>query len=187
MTDKPMPTPDEISQINHEHREAVKASKGLLDHPIKCGEMLKAAKAKVGHGEWDKWLTKNCPEISDRTARLYMRLATKQPELEKVAKQNGNAVADLSIRGAAKSISKKQTPEQKETRRKNQQPQLAPTVIKDQLQALDVDGVLNLLVETFDQDFLDTLEERLSEHLAPSEVEEKDDLGIPSSLRRELQ
>ena len=117
MTDKPKPTQDEIGGINLEHHEAVKASSGSLDHAIKCGKMLEEAKEKVGHGEWVKWLTQNCPEISERTARLYMRLATNQPELEKVAKQNGNGVADLSLRGAAKAISKPQTAKQKAARK----------------------------------------------------------------------
>ena len=82
------------------------------------------------------------------------------------------------------------TPEEKKANRKSsrreaaQQPSVSP-VIKDKLQDLDVDEVLNLLVETFDQDFLDTLEERLSEHLGPET--EKEDLNIPASLRRGLQ
>jgi hypothetical protein len=54
--------------------------------------------------------------------------------------------------------------------------------------------VFNLLVGTFDEDFLDTLEERLGEHLktnnAPEtdapETDENGDLSIPETLRRDF-
>jgi hypothetical protein len=191
MTTQVPPTQDEISEINHEHREVVTASKGSLEHAVKCGQKLEAAKKKVAHGEWENWLTENCPEISARTARLYMRLGSNQWRLEKELDQNGNGVADLSIRGAAKSITKKQSPAEK-ARRKKGKPR--SPVVKEKLQNLDVDGVFNLLVGTFDEDFLDTLEERLGEHLktnnAPEtdapETDENGDLSIPETLRRDF-
>jgi hypothetical protein len=192
MTEQVPPTHEEISEINLEHRGVVTASKGSLEHAVKCGQKLTAAKQKVGHGEWENWLSENCPEISARTARLYMRLSGSRVQLEKEAEQNGNGVADLSIRGAAKSITKKQSPAEK-ARRKRGKPR--SRVVKEKLQDLDVDGVFNLLVGTFDQDFLDTLDKRLGEHLetnnAPeTDAPETDDnggLSIPENLRREFQ
>ena len=68
------------------------------------------------HGEWEAWLEKNCPEVSDRTARLYIRLAKNSDKVEKAAEENGNAVADLSVRGAAKLLATPQTEEQKAVR-----------------------------------------------------------------------
>src|SRR5262245_56086983 len=91
---------------NDEHRQVIEASGAGLGHAIAAGVALRACKDAVGHGQWEKWLGENCPDVSLETARLYMRLASKAPEIEKAAEQNGNAVADLSIRGARKLISK---------------------------------------------------------------------------------
>jgi Protein of unknown function (DUF3102) len=57
--------------------------------------LLIEAKAKVAHGQWLLWLTENCA-MSERTARLYMRVARGSGLIEA---ENGN-VADLSLRGA---------------------------------------------------------------------------------------
>src|SRR5262245_28525769 len=122
MTDTPKLTADQLSKnaslINAAHRAIVQANKTSIEKAIEAGTMLKACKDSVGHGAWSKWLYDNCRDISDETARLYMRLADEKnaPKLEEAAKQNGNAVADLSVRGAAKVLAKPQTPEQKAKR-----------------------------------------------------------------------
>ena len=46
------------------------------------------------HGEWLPWLREHC-EIPERTAQLYMRLASRRPQLEESA-----TVADLTVRRA---------------------------------------------------------------------------------------
>lgn len=40
-----------------------------------CGQLLTQAKLKCGYGEWDKWLTENCPNVPHTTAWRFMRLA----------------------------------------------------------------------------------------------------------------
>jgi hypothetical protein len=47
------------------------------EHYVRAGEMLIEAKEQVGHGGWGRWLTKNF-NLSQDTARLYMRLARSQ-------------------------------------------------------------------------------------------------------------
>jgi Protein of unknown function (DUF3102) len=103
------------SLINAAHREVVRANKTSIEKAIEAGTILKACKDSMDHGEWSKWLYDNCRDISDETARLYMRLADPKnaTKLEEAAKQNGNAVADLSVRGAAKLLRKEPTEEQK--------------------------------------------------------------------------
>src|SRR5262249_47076615 len=119
MTDTPKLTPEQLTKnaslINAAHRAVVQANKTSIEKAIEAGTILKACKASVGHGAWSKWLHDNCRDISDETARLYMRLADEKnaPKLEAAAKQNGNAVADLSIRGAARVLRKAPTPEEK--------------------------------------------------------------------------
>jgi hypothetical protein len=62
-------------QINQEHASCVEAFKATLTHARHAGELLISAKAQVRHGEWLPWLKDNCPQVSDRTARNYMRIA----------------------------------------------------------------------------------------------------------------
>ena len=101
------PTKAIITQINAAHDAVVESGKSSLTNAIRAGELLVSAKECVEHGEWTQWLADNCPDISEETARLYMRLAKNENKIEDAAEQNGNAVADLSVRGAAKLISKK--------------------------------------------------------------------------------
>lgn len=60
-----------------------------------CGDLLIEAKAQVPQGQWLPWLKANC-EMSDRTARIWMRLARNRAAIES---EIGSA-ADLSIRRA---------------------------------------------------------------------------------------
>jgi hypothetical protein len=77
-------------------RDAVTAGKkktteGLLFF-MQAGDELIKAKQLLGHGEWGRWLVKNC-DLSPRTARLYMQLAHNRESIEaKMA-----IVADLTI------------------------------------------------------------------------------------------
>ena len=41
----------------------------------RCGKALIEARAIVGHGDWLKWLKKECKGVSDRTCQRYMKLA----------------------------------------------------------------------------------------------------------------
>ena len=61
--------------IVSENACAIRTAKTAVDHAIRCGEMLIAAKAKVPHGEWESWLEENA-EVSLRTSQRYMRLAS---------------------------------------------------------------------------------------------------------------
>ena len=154
--------------------------------------MLKACKDSVAHGEWSKWLHDNCREISEETARPYMRLADPKnaPKLEKAAEQNGNAVADLSVRGAAKVIAKQPTKEQEATREaKKADKQLAKAaddaaraaaLIPKQLKGMGVDDVLRLLTATFDLDYLDTLFTALRKHLEKDAPQEEPKAQTPA-------
>ena len=91
----------ELAQaITREHGLANQAFKTALHHAIKAGELLKEAKAKVGHGAWLPWLQENC-HVSERTAQGYMRLAREFPKLDS---EKAQRVADLPLRAALKEI-----------------------------------------------------------------------------------
>lgn len=93
---------DLAARIRVEH-EAV--GKGL-QHAVAAGVLLVEAKSRTAHGEWCAWLEVNC-EMSERTARAYMRVARAHRNLGSVNRQR---VADSSFRGALKLLSKAATP-----------------------------------------------------------------------------
>jgi hypothetical protein len=96
---------DLAARINAAHEAAETAYQDAVAHAMSCGDLLIEAKSKFKHGGWSTWLKQNC-EVSARTATLYMRLAKTREWLaspnatEWLASQNGNGVADLSLRGA---------------------------------------------------------------------------------------
>jgi hypothetical protein len=61
--------------INAEHEQGQKAQRQSLEHYRRCGELLARKKASLKHGQWGKWLAKNCPKVGDRQARRYMEFA----------------------------------------------------------------------------------------------------------------
>jgi hypothetical protein len=102
------------SEINRLHAEITAAAQTSLEKSIEAGLILIAIKKGklVAHGDWATWLDKNCPDVGATTARLYMRVADdkNRAKLEAAAAENGNGVADLSLRGAAKILSKPRGP-----------------------------------------------------------------------------
>ncbi|NJL56480.1 DUF3102 domain-containing protein [bacterium] len=92
--------PVDLSEVAREINQCHENGKRHLYNAVlsfkQAGEKLIQIKSSLPHGEWGDWLAEYCPDISERTARNYMRLAENWQQLE----QNGNAVADLSLRKA---------------------------------------------------------------------------------------
>ena len=106
--------------INVELKAIIEATETSAQHAITAGHILKACKDSVGHGEWEKWLGHNCPDISTRTASYYMRLAKHEPEFEEILKEEGNRqrIADLSASALHALIPKKEKTPGKSTDKK---------------------------------------------------------------------
>ena len=83
------------NQINDEHRQAEQAINAGLEHALRAGQLLLEAKGLCAHGEWTPWLEDNFAG-SARTARAYMLVAERWPQIE--AKRQ--RVANLSFRDA---------------------------------------------------------------------------------------
>lgn len=66
---------DLATQINAEHAAATDHARSAVQSARKAGELLLQAKTQCSHGEWLPWLKAHCPDISQRTAQGYMRLA----------------------------------------------------------------------------------------------------------------
>jgi Protein of unknown function (DUF3102) len=80
------------ARINVAHAVCAKAMTAAVRHATRAGELLLRAKAKVGHGQWQKWQRDNL-KFSPRTAQLYMYFAS-------LTVEKRNAVADLPLRTA---------------------------------------------------------------------------------------
>lgn len=66
-----------VDLINDAYREIMKAESGALPHALRCGDYLNRAKESVKSERRQKrseWLNLNCPDISQETASVYMRL-----------------------------------------------------------------------------------------------------------------
>ncbi len=88
---------DLAARIKAAHEAVGAALRRGVQDAMMAGDLLIEAKAQLNHGQWLPWLRDHCA-ISERTARLYMRLARHREKIE-----NGN-VADLSVRGALEII-----------------------------------------------------------------------------------
>lgn len=91
--------------LQREHDLATRHAESALHHARQAGELLLQAKALVGHGAWEGWLSANFPG-SARTARRYMRLSKRWDELpdSKTA-----TLADLTLTAADATLATKRT------------------------------------------------------------------------------
>ncbi len=164
-----LPTANDIKLINDAYQAVVTSSQSGLEHAIECGEMLKTAKDKVGHGGWENWLADNCPDISPRTASRYMLLAKNGEKLEKAAEQNGHALADFSATAANRLLSKPKSEAEKaaakaEKEKKQQTAQEQARV--EWIKSLDPNGLCELLASVWETNNLRELIEQIRKRLS---------------------
>jgi Protein of unknown function (DUF3102) len=97
----PEPTPPELAAVaNREHVLARKAGESMVDHAIRAGKALIAAKAQVSHGEWLPWLETNF-EGSEQMAHRYMRVAANASRVTELAEPSlRKALTAVSANGA---------------------------------------------------------------------------------------
>jgi hypothetical protein len=104
---------DIATRANMAHDNACEAAAQAVAYAIEAGRALIDAKDIVGHGDWLEWLKDNVT-FSDRTARLYMRLAEVVPAMSDEDRQR---VAKMSLRGAAKAIASKNSKKSADNKR----------------------------------------------------------------------
>jgi Protein of unknown function (DUF3102) len=63
------------AKANRAHRQTEQALRTALKHAVAAGKALAQAKQRLAHGKWLLWLKRNCPDIGERTAQRYMRVA----------------------------------------------------------------------------------------------------------------
>jgi hypothetical protein len=69
-----------VGQIRTEHKAVLRADGDALKHALECGRLLNLAKENVESitkpkRKWSTWREEHCPEISQETSSVYMRLA----------------------------------------------------------------------------------------------------------------
>ena len=87
---------DKVAQITSSLRTSVACA-------IETGALLIEAKKRVGHGNFERWVADNFP-ISPATARRWMDLAEKRPELEKQLAAKTLNLSDLNLSSARRLI-----------------------------------------------------------------------------------
>ena len=81
----PMRPADFARAINDKLSQMVASARTTLQRAIEIGELLNQAKERVGHGNFEAWVTDHC-QLSYRSARRYMTLARDRTEIEAQAK-----------------------------------------------------------------------------------------------------
>lgn len=67
-----------IAAHDASHSDAMDAKRKMhsgIHYAVICGKALSAARDSCEHGQWNQWLTLNCPHICRMTASRYIRLA----------------------------------------------------------------------------------------------------------------
>jgi hypothetical protein len=99
-----------VPQIKAVYEELIASHKSSLTHALHLGELLNGAKQAVGHGAWGQWLQFHLPQISHRTANVYMKLAENKDKFSDGANSQRAAKLatkdDLSIRAAIDAVNK---------------------------------------------------------------------------------
>lgn len=68
-------------EANREHALVLEAGASMLEHAIRAGAALNAAKERVADGEWVQWLADNFADRSPASANSYMRLSRYEHEV----------------------------------------------------------------------------------------------------------
>ncbi|HZR36243.1 MAG TPA: DUF3102 domain-containing protein [Nevskia sp.] len=66
---------DTAARINAAHAGVKRSANSMVQFAQEAGALLLQAKAECAHGCWLPWLAENCPDISERSAQAYMRVA----------------------------------------------------------------------------------------------------------------
>jgi len=110
------PPADLAKRINEKYSEIVSSLRTTFMRAVEIGELLEQAKDRVGHGNFEVWLSANC-QLSFSTARRYMKLAEDRPKIEEQLKvesqQIGKSVklTDLNLSSARRLLAAPKTQE----------------------------------------------------------------------------
>jgi hypothetical protein len=93
-------------EINEEHRLTVLAGESMLEHAIRCGQLLIEQKARMDHGGFMSWVQEHC-NFARQAAQNYMRIANYQSSgnlIHEIEETKQEPTAQLPDLGGATSI-----------------------------------------------------------------------------------
>jgi hypothetical protein len=93
--------PELAAQINSGHSAVLGSLTSALEQAMATGNLLLEARETIPHGGWLPWLRENCPNIPERTARHYMRLARGEDILKTATPADLNITVREAIRQLA--------------------------------------------------------------------------------------
>jgi hypothetical protein len=161
-----------VDLINDEYREVIKAEGVVLPHALKCGDYLNRAKESVKsekRQKWSEWLKLNCPDISQETASVYMRL---DEHKDLIQKKRAKTIAE------AREIVREHRQRTRTTPPKPDADKPAggfdpgsapepkgPAIENHQLTDLEPDELCTMLIAAWEDDGLRDLAKRITDHL----------------------
>jgi len=98
-----------VDEIQHHHDLAGQKAQEAMQHALEAGRLLTEVKTALPHGQFTDWVSANT-RIAPRTARAYMQLAHRIPELDEAKRQR---VATLPLRKAIRMIADGNTQRQR--------------------------------------------------------------------------
>jgi hypothetical protein len=84
------------AEVRTAHTGVLDAAKTVAERSVEAGKALIEAKSLVKHGEWLTWLKDHC-QISERTAQLYMHVATLGLDSQTVAEIGLRTLANARV------------------------------------------------------------------------------------------
>jgi hypothetical protein len=182
-----------VPKIIAAHDKVINAIKGSLTHAYEAGELLNSAKEALGKkGGWLRWLGSNLPNIHERTASLYMRLAENKAVIDQQRVAGAIEQGELSIRAAAKFIPQsakaKAAAEKRKATLAATKAVAATKQIEELLQDLAVDEVYTALKSTMPVEHLLQLAHMIRERNERPTRDEQDrhPLAAAASVERRV-
>jgi len=170
--------------IRAAHASVRNALKSAVEHAMATGDLLIEAKAQLDHhGQWTPWLRENC-EMSERTARLYMRLAKNR----QVIQACGDA-ANLTLNAAARLLAPPKEDEEQDDLVDRIRDELTVLHAPTKMRVVEVIRRLHMLRATFDkeEEFKAWLQQNFPEPTDPQEKEASDLMGsLILSIARDI-
>ena len=160
-----------VDLINDAYREIIKAESGALPHALRCGDYLNRAKESVKterRQKWSEWLNLNCPDISQETASVYMRL---DEHKDLVQKRKAKTIAEAREIIRAERNRTRATPPRSADADKpaggfDPSAAKSPMVEDHRLADLGADELCTMLKAQWSDDDLRQLAKLITEHLA---------------------
>jgi hypothetical protein len=181
-----------VPQIKAAYGALLASHKKNLAHALTLGSLLNEAKTALGKkGKWTEWLAEYCPQISHRTANIYMKLAKHKDKFTDETNSQRAAIkaldGDFGVGGAVSIVNAEDEKEDGEPTDDEAGDDggdscgqeldekipsgVSPDDLSALLQNLAVDEVCTALIEAWDEDHIRQLCDRLRDHFTkPADI-----------------